>query len=57
MKVASDMMRAPRGSVKRVNSDRDVKTFAVVSVAPDPLFRASTENTANVRIGAATGVT
>lgn len=39
-----------------MKSERDVNTLAVSSVSPSPLFRARTENRANVRIGAAIGV-
>lgn len=56
MKLAKDMIRDPRGSDKSVKSDRDVNTLAVSSVSPSPLFRARTENSVNVRIGAAIGV-
>jgi hypothetical protein len=50
------MIRAPSGSDKSVNKDKEVNIFAVSSVLSLPLFLARTENTAKVRIGAATGV-
>ena len=49
------MMSEPRGSVSRVNRDRDVKTVAVSSVLFPPLFCAITEKTANAKIGDAMG--
>jgi len=56
MNVARDIIMAPSGSDKRVKREREVNTLAVSRVFPLPLFRANMEKTANVRIGAATGV-
>jgi hypothetical protein len=56
MNVRRDIMRELSGSASNVNKDSEVKTLAVSSVSLPPLFRATTEKTANVRIGAATGV-
>jgi hypothetical protein len=56
IKVTSVMMSDCRGSDKRVNKESEVKTLAVSRVTPLLLFRAMTEKTANVTIGAATGV-
>ena len=56
MKVTKVIISDWRGSDKRVNKDREVKTLAVSRVVPSLLLRAITEKTANVTIGAATGV-
>jgi hypothetical protein len=56
MNVARVMIRDCKGSDRRVNRDSEVKTLAVSRVTPLLLFRAMIENTANVTIGAATGV-
>jgi hypothetical protein len=56
MNVSKVMIRDCKGSDRRVNSDSEVKTLAVSRVTPLLLFRAMTENTAKVTIGAATGV-
>ena len=56
MKVTKVIMSDWRGSDKRVKRDSEVKTRAVSRVVPLLLFRAMMEKTANVTIGAATGV-
>jgi hypothetical protein len=45
------MMSDPNGSVRSVNSEREVKTVAVSSVLPPSVFFAMTEKTANARMG------
>ena len=49
------MIRDPRGSVRRVKRESEVKTLAVSKVAPPSLLRASTEKTAKVAMGETTG--
>ena len=44
-------MRDPRGSVRSVNSEREVKTVAVSSVLRPSLFCAMIEKTANAKMG------
>ncbi len=44
-------MSDPNGSVRSVNSEREVKTVAVSSVLPPSVFFAMTEKTANARMG------
>lgn len=51
MSEESAMMRDPRGSVRSVNSEREVKTVAVSSVLWPPLFCAMIEKTANAKMG------
>lgn len=55
MNEDKDMMSELSGSDSSVNSDRDVKTFAVSSVLVPLLFCARMENTAKVRIGDRSG--
>jgi hypothetical protein len=55
-KDASVIISDCKGSARREKSESEVKTRAVSRVAPLWLLREMTENTAKVRIGAATGV-
>lgn len=56
MNVAKVIISDCSGSASSENSDNDVNNRAVSKVVPSLLLRAMTEKTANVTIGAATGV-